>query len=330
MKRTLTLLAGLVLALGGVACGSSDGRTVIAEFADVGDLVTRANVQQSDAVVGRIGDIELVDRNGQWIARVELQVDEETIVTEGIRAIVRSTSLLGEKYVDLDPPERPGRDLGDNAVIPVSSTAKAPELEAVFSQLGAILQTGALEDLAKITTASAMILEGQEDSVGRVLDQTAKLVSSLASQKDALASALDDLAAASGTLASRTGTLDRALDVSDDALGVVASQQSQLEDLVVALDKLGAPLARLTSAYKADVNEQVEIVNEVIPKVFEVRDTLAAAVDKLPAFTKLFAEAAPGDYVQLDVFIEALPLGTPTSSTMNARSIRDLFLEVTR
>jgi phospholipid/cholesterol/gamma-HCH transport system substrate-binding protein len=200
----------------------------------------------------------------------------------------------------------------------------------VFSRLGAILQTGGLEDLAAITTASAAILEGQEEHVGRALDGTAKLIASLRSQKDALAAGLDDLASAAGTLSAGRGTLDRALDVSDDALRVVASQQTELEDLVIALDKLGAPLARLTKAYKSDVNEQVEILNEVVPKVYEVRDTLADAVEKLPPFTSGFARAAPGDYVQLDVYVEALPIGTPTSAPMTAASIKRLFLEVTR
>jgi phospholipid/cholesterol/gamma-HCH transport system substrate-binding protein len=262
---------------------------------------------------------------------VTLRVDPETRVPAGTRAVVRSTSLLGEKYVDLIAPKGSTEpDIGEEVRIGVAHTAKAPELEALFSQLGAILQTSALEDLGAITTASAMILEGQEENVGKVLDQTAKLIASLASQKDALASALDDLASASRTLNDRRGTLDRALDVSDDALGIVASQQTQLEDLVVALDKLGAPMARLTKAHKSDINEQVEILNEVVPKVFEVRDTLADAVEKLPAFTKLFAEAVPGDHVQLDVYIEAFPIGTPTSAPMTAQAIGAFLMEVTR
>ncbi len=331
MRKLTTLLCGIALAFGAVACGDNGSRTVIAEFADVGDLVTRSNVQQTDAVVGTVKQIELVERGERWIAQVTLEVQEETRLVTGTRAVVRSTSLLGEKYVDLVAPIGVDAELGtDPVVIPVTSTAKAPELEAVFSQLGAILQSGGLEDLAKITTASAAILEGQEEHVGRVLDGTAKLIGSLRNQKDALASALDDLAQASKTLNDRADTLDRALDVSDDALGIVASQQSELEELLAQLDRLGAPLGRLTKAYKGDINEQVEIINEVVPIVFSVRKTLEDAVEKLPPFTKLFAEAAPGDHVQLDVYIEALPIGTPTSAPLNAAGLRQVFLGVTK
>lgn len=328
MTRPALLLMSVILAATGVAC-SGGPRTVVAEFEDVGDLVVRANVQQSDAVVGSVDSIDLIERDDVWLAQVTMSVADDAILTDGIGAVVRSTSLLGEKYVDLVPPKEPGRDIVGGVSIPVERTAKAPELEAVFSQLGGLLASGGLEDLARITTASAMILEGQEAAVGRVLDGTAKLVSSLHSQRGALAGALDELAEASGTLDGRASTLERALDVSDDALRLVASQRTELEELVVQLDRLGAPLARLTRAHQGDVSEQIEILNEVIPIVHGVRDTVAAAVEKLPAFTELFARAIPGDHIQLDVFIESFPVGTPTSSA-GPMSLRDFFLEVTR
>jgi phospholipid/cholesterol/gamma-HCH transport system substrate-binding protein len=305
-------------------CGAGNDNVVVAEFLDVGDLVTRSNVQQSDAVVGTVGSIDLIERDGKWIAAVELRLDPDVVVNSDTGAVVRSTSLLGEKYVDLVPGGE-AAPLGDRA-IPVERTSKAPELEAVFSHLGAILQSGALEDLAKITTASAMILEGQEENVGNVLDQTAKLVASLRAQKDAVASALDDLSSAAKTLNARTDTIARALDVSDDALGIVAAQQAELSELVTQLDRLGRPLGDLTRAHKDDIDAQLAAVNKIVPRLYEVRKTLEAAVEKLPDFTKLFARAAPGDYVQLDVYVEALPIGTPTSSA----GFEELLMETTR
>jgi phospholipid/cholesterol/gamma-HCH transport system substrate-binding protein len=314
---TRVALAGVVLVgLTASSCASNNSRTVIAEFADVGDLVGRANVQQSDAVVGTVRAIDLVQRGGKDIAKVTLRVDPDAKVTQGTSAVVRSTSLLGEKYVDLVPTTIADAPLADGATIPLARTRKAPELEAVFASLGALLQSGGLEDLARITTASAAILEGQEETVGRVLDGTAKLLASIRSQKDALASGIGDLAEASRTLRGRTDTLAHALDVSDDALRIVASQQHELEDLVIQLDKLGAPLAALTKAHKADIDSQVKSLNKVVPKLYQVRATLEHAVQELPAFTTLFARAAPGDYVQLDVFAEALPIGTPASASL--------------
>jgi phospholipid/cholesterol/gamma-HCH transport system substrate-binding protein len=326
----LSCAVSIVTALGG-SCAPAGARNIAAEFVDVGDLVDRANVQQSDAVVGSVTGINLVERGGRWLARVDMRLQEDVSVPEGSRAVVRSTSLLGEKYVDLVKSQEPGaRELPDGGVIPVTSTDKAPELEDLFSRLGAILQGGALEDLARLSTAGAMILEGQESNVGRVIDGTAKLVASLRREREALAAGLGDLSSASRTLAENSDTLDSALDVSADALAIVAAQRNDLEQLVIQLDRLGAPLAKLTREHQDDVDAQVRAVRNVVPKLYEIRKTLEDAVVKLPSFTKLFAEAAPGDYVQLDVLAEALPIDLSPSANSSSMSLQDLLLEAAR
>ncbi len=329
MKRLIarSLLSALVLVLLTSGCSfGGGGRTLVAEFAEVGDLVGRANVQQADAVVGTVASIDLVERPGEWVARVTMRLSEDAQVREGTRATVRATSLLGEKFVDLESPKE-GSDLPSGAVLPVAQTAKAPELEQLLTSLGGLLETGALEDLAAITSAGAMILEGQEDTFGRVLDQTAKVVASLHRQKDSLASSVSDLAAASKTLAAGSDTLGRALDVGDDALGIVADQQQQLDDLVVQLDRLGGPLGNLTRAHQGDIDAQVKDLRKVIPRLYEVRETLREAVRKLPDFTRLFARAAPGDYIQLDILAQAVPIDL---STLGANSsMASIFMQAT-
>jgi phospholipid/cholesterol/gamma-HCH transport system substrate-binding protein len=321
------VLSLAVAALTSACAGGS--RELVAEFANVGDLVGRANVQQADAVIGTVRSIDLVQRDDEWVARVTMALEEDARVTSKTRATVRSTSLLGEKFVDLETPPDSGPQLADGGVLRSSSTAKAPELEDLFAQLGAILATGALEDLAKITSAGAMIFEGQEENIGRVLDGTANLISSLHSQREAITSAVDDLSSAAETLAGGTDIVDKALGVSDDALRIVADQKSELDALVVQLDRLGAPLGNLTRAHKEDIDAQVKALRKAVPQLFSVRDTLGDAVEKLPDFTRLFAEAAPGDYVQLDVLLQAVPVDLGGTS-LGSAGIMSVFTEATR
>lgn len=333
MKRFAVLIVGGALAFSSCSFGGS-GRTLVAEFADVGDLVGRANVQQSDAVVGTIASINLVQRKDRWLARVTMRLKPEAHVPSGTTAVVRSTSLLGEKYVDLVAPSNStdAPDLANGSVLPATQTAKAPELEQVFSQLGAILASGGLTDLGRLTSASAMILEGQEGDVGRVLDGTAKLVAAIRSQREALASALDDLNQASKTLAANRPTLDRALAIQPPALSIVASQQQQLDTLITELDKLAKPLGALTRSHEADIDSQVKSLRAVVPQLYSVRGTLDKAVKELPPFTTLFARAAPGDYVQLDILLQALPVSLPISSTTSTHkaTLTDVLLGAAR
>lgn len=309
MRRPLALLGVFALAAA-AACAPTGGRTLVAEFADVGDLVTRADVQQSDADVGTVTSISLVERDDRWIARVEMALEEGTPVPVGTRALIRSTSLLGEKFLALIPPEGAGADapqIPEGGVIGVESTGNVPELEEVFRELGALLASGALQDLGAFMSASALIVEGQEQRIGDVLDGTARLVDSLHAQREAIAAGLDHLASAAGTLAGGTATVNRFLGTSEDVLGLLAAQRSELADLVVQLDRLAEVNAELIRNHRQDVDAQIKAVLDVVPKVFEVRDVLMEAVEKLPPFIELFARAAPGDYVQLDILVEGTP-----------------------
>lgn len=303
------MLAAAVVAALAAGCGPPGAKTIVAEFADVGDLVGRASVQQSDANVGSVESIKLVTRDGQWLARVTMRLKPDTDVPQGLRAVVRSTSLLGEKFVDLQVPANPGPQLRSGAVIPESQTGKAPDLEEALRQLGAILASGSLQDLGTFVNATAMIVEGRSDDIGHVLDSTAKLTAALRAQKDALASALSDLDAASATLAKGSATIDHSLATSADALRIVGAQRDQLDQLIVQLDRLGKPLAHLTRAHSADVDQQVKDLHKIVPQLYALRDQLSTAVKRLPPFTKLFARAIPGDYIQLDIQVQ-LPVAT--------------------
>jgi phospholipid/cholesterol/gamma-HCH transport system substrate-binding protein len=323
MKRLALLLCVAALA-GTTACSSSEGLTLVAEFRDVGDLVTRANVQSKDAVIGTISKIEL-RQEAEWLAHVTMELQPDVIAPRGTKAFVRSTSLLGEKFVDLVPPEGATRqtpNLPSGSVISADDTAKAPELEEVFSQLGAILASGALTDLARFINATAVVVEDRQDEIGRVFDGTAKLVSSLAAQRDAIAGAIDALGSSAETLAAGSGTAARFLTTSDDALRILADQRSQLEEAVVQLERLGTASGDLVRTHKADTDRSVKSLLKILPKLVEGRSALDAALGKLPSFAKLFAAAIPGDYVQLDVSLGLGPvvLAAPASASASASS----------
>ncbi len=308
MKR----LGGLILVaslLGlGASCAEVQGRRLVAEFQDVGDLVRRANVQSSDAVIGTISDIDLVRRNGAWLARVTMQLDEGVRVAAGTKAVVRSTSLLGEKFVDLVPPKQVSAStpaLRDGAVIPVSRTDKAAELEEVFRQLGDVLAAGGLTDLGRVLTASARIVEGREDEIGRALDGTGQLVAALSSEREAIADALENLRSAATTLAGGSETTTRFLQTSDDALRVLSDQRTQLVELVAQLDRLGGVGARLLREHADETDRVIKALLKTVPVVHSARGSLDEALGRLAPFTELFARAAPGDYVQLYVTLES-------------------------
>src|SRR5580765_1888917 len=93
------LLVMAVLATLLTAC-SGGTYSVTATFDDVGDLQKSGAVQVADVRVGRIASIKLTP---EFRAKVTLAIDGKVHVPKDSKALVRTTSLLGEKFIELRP-----------------------------------------------------------------------------------------------------------------------------------------------------------------------------------------------------------------------------------
>src|SRR4051795_8995553 len=77
------------------ACGKGS-YTVTATFDDVGDLQKSGGVQVADVRVGKISSISLTP---DFRAKVNIAIDRSIHIPKNSDALVRTTSLLGEKFV---------------------------------------------------------------------------------------------------------------------------------------------------------------------------------------------------------------------------------------
>ncbi|MDQ4124967.1 MAG: MCE family protein, partial [Actinomycetota bacterium] len=236
MRRTaFVALAGLLAtscaALG--YAGKCGGTSVIANFEQVGDLVEAANVQSSDVVIGTVSKIELKG----WDAAVTMCLDKDEQIPADVEARIRTTSLLGEKFVDLRPRTEGPPYLEDGAVLGTEDTGKATELEDVFAELAGILGSGNLEDLNRFTASQAEILRDNAGELRTVLAELREFTDTLATRKDDIGAAIDSLDNVARAVVDEQGVLKRFLDSFADSSGVLADQKGSLNDLLYSLDR---------------------------------------------------------------------------------------------
>ncbi len=297
----LACFAGTSCAALGYA-GKCDGTSVIASFEEVGDLVEAANVQSSDVVIGTVQKIELKG----WNAAVSMCLDEGEQIPSDVEARVRTTSLLGEKFVDLRPRTEGPPYLEDGAVIGVEDTGKATELEDVFAELATILGSGNLEDLNRFTASQAAILRDNADELRTVLAELHEFTDTLATRKDDIASAIDSLDNVARAVVAEQGVLKRFLDSFADSSGVLADQKASLNELLFSLDRFTRVSVRLLEATEAGLDEQFRELRPVLRTVVRNSARVRETIQTLAVFTQYFPESMPGDYLQLDV-CQALP-----------------------
>ena len=315
MRRRLlaVLLAG---ALGSTSCavlgvsGGCDGTEVIANFEQVGDLVEQANVQSSDVVIGSISDIELDESD--WLARVTMCLDADENVPADLEAVVRTTSLLGEKFIDLKPLTEGPPYLQDGDIIGIEHTSKATELEDVFARLATILGTGNLEELNRFTAAQARILGEHSGELREVLSRLHRFTDVLVGRKGDIAASIESLDDVARTALNNQAVLTRFLESFGDASAVLADQKEGLQQLLVSLDRFSDVSIRLLEATDRGLTNQFASLRPVLRTVLANSANVAKILRTLDRFSDWFPETMPGDYLQLDVCqaIETFTQGT--------------------
>jgi phospholipid/cholesterol/gamma-HCH transport system substrate-binding protein len=310
--RIITLLLTAVLLAGGCSFGGDEDR-LVAYFRDVGDLVERSTVQISDVEIGTVQDIDLVMQDGEMLARVTMSVsDTAEIPADGLHAVVRQTSLLGEQFVELVPDGTGEPFVGDGEVIvPVDRTDKRVDVETFLADLSGLIGSGGLEDLNRFTNAQALILEDRGRRFGATLDELATLTGVLADRRVDVGRAIDSLAGASRTLATNRATLDQFLDSLDEASALLADQGDELGDLFRGLSRFGTVNARFLARHENAINRGFKALEPVLGGLAGAEGELRSDIENLRLFLELFprsmgggpGDTGKGDYIQADAVV---------------------------
>jgi len=96
----LAAVAWLSLQVGGLSIVRAPSMTLFAHFDDIGGLTDRSPVRLAGVTVGRVTRIELDD---DLRARVTLEVDEGVPLSTDSSAAIRTSGLLGDQFVALEP-----------------------------------------------------------------------------------------------------------------------------------------------------------------------------------------------------------------------------------
>ncbi|GAA4811712.1 MCE family protein [Nocardioides caeni] len=277
------------------AAGGSDTYPVQARFRDALDLVPNSSVRLADVPVGRVSSIEVEQDGDRYVAVAHLEIDEAYELPDRTVATIRSTSLLGEKYVALVAPDAGESTLRESGVIPVSRTTQDVEVEQLLASIGALLNGGGLQQLSTITREFEAGLSGRETDVKALLGDLDAIVNGLDAGRPALVAALESTQRLSTALAAQHEVLAQAVRDLDPATGVLARQQRQLTRALRRLQRLGdratGLIRRATDATVTDLEALAPVLREVgkvahlIPENVTLLVTYPFADTSVPAFS---------------------------------------------
>jgi phospholipid/cholesterol/gamma-HCH transport system substrate-binding protein len=295
VRRTALLLGGLLVVAGCSLPGRVSGPVeVVVEFDDVNDLVVNHAVQVADVRVGSVTGIELTDDLRS--ARVTMHVQDDLGLPADSVAVLRQTSLLGEKFIEIRPRreddpcsgEAPDGDLVDGTEL--TCAIQAPELESVTEEAVQILGAVITDDVQTLVEAGSVGFGGRAAELRSIIEDLSSVSSTLASQTGNIVSIIDGLDAAAGTLAAGADDLDSLLVNLADATTLLANDRDQAIASLEALTRLARDQNQLIfEPHLEATSRQIQELDGILAEVAAGR----AEVGHLLDFLFRFVDAAP-------------------------------------
>ena len=298
------------------AAGGDHTYPVEARFSDALDLVPNSTVRVADVPVGRVTSIGVGRDDHGYVAVAHLEIDDSVDLPAGTVATIRSTSLLGEKYVELIAPAHGSGSLRSEGTIPIGRTTQDVEVEQLLSSLGALLNGGGLQQLATITDEFSKALGGHEQDTRALLEDLDAIVGGLDRGRPALLAALRSTARLNSVLAAQRHVLTAAVDDLDPATGVLAQQVSSLHEALLSLrslDRHATHVIRASTDATVDdlaalepVARQVGKVADLIPENITLLVTYPFADTAVPAFSGAYGAVKGSVDIDLNELLFAI------------------------
>ena len=284
---------------------------IAVDFADVLDLVPQSSVKVADVAVGKVEAVELAP-DGRT-ARVGLVLNGDVDLPANAVARLRQSSLLGEKFVELAPPEVESGlgSLSDGARITADRTNRSPEVEEVFGALSVLLNGGGIGQIQNITQELNDALGGNETAARELLGNLDTFVGGLDQHRGEITRALDGVNRLAATLDREKPLIDTTLTDLTPGVEAVSRQREALVGMLKSLAELSDVSVGTVNRSKDDLVADLRALEPTLRRLAESGAALPEAMQTLLTFPfpDEALNAIRGDYLNSYLEFDARTAG---------------------
>lgn len=293
MKRHLigTALLGLVLTGCGYegasslplpgAIGGDDTYTLTVVLPDATNLVVKETCRSNDTVIGSVESVTLTE---DLKAKVVCRIKNSVTLPANTVARLSETSLLGERFVALGPPDGVAGDgeLARNSTLPASSSRSDPNVEMVFGALSQVLNGGSLGSIETISRELNTALSGSD--LGGTLAQVDRAVAKFNAHRGEITASLTSLDRLAGQLADQRDVLAQALDSIPGGLAVLERNRAKLVTTLTKLSDLSKVAVPLIASTRENTVADLKHLAPVLSQLTKAGDELAETITRVVSF----------------------------------------------
>lgn len=294
---SLTVIALVLLA----AFNSDDlpiiggGTTYSAEFSEAAGLVPSNEVRVAGVKVGKVTDVEL---DGDKV-RVSFRV-KDAWVGDRTTAVIRIKTLLGQKFLALDPQGSQPLDPGDP--IPRERTLSPYDVQEAFNGLADTVGRIDTKQLADSFQVLSETFQGSAESVRGALDGLSALSKTISSRDEQLAQLLANTNQITKTLSDRNEQFEKLLADGNLLLGELRKRRDAISALLNGTRRLSQELSGLVADNSAQLRPALEQLDRVTTMLQRNQDSLDRSLSLMGPFFRVFANTL-GNGRWFDVYI---------------------------
>jgi phospholipid/cholesterol/gamma-HCH transport system substrate-binding protein len=270
------------------------GKTYTAIFSNVSGLANGNFVRVAGVEVGKVTHISV---NADDTASVEFSADDAVVLTVGSKAVIRYDNLIGGRYLELLEGAGATRRLNAGGTIGLDRTAPALDLDALIGGFRPLFHALDPNQVNALSGELISAFQGQGDSIGSFLTQTAALTSALADRDQLIGQVVTNLNTVLGSLAGQGDQFAKAVD---SLSSLIAGLESRKEDISTGLayaNTAASSISDLLVAARPPLKTTVGQSDRLASTVLADKDFFDDFLNTLPdAYRVLNREALNGDY----------------------------------
>ncbi|KQY56673.1 MULTISPECIES: MCE family protein [unclassified Nocardioides] len=275
----VTVLATAILASTIRNDSGGSSREYSAMFEDATSLNKGDDIRIAGVKIGTVSDVEVADKR---LAKVTFTVSDDVDLTEGTTAQLRFRNVVGQRYIALELPTKPGKKLSEGHTFSTDATEPALDLTMLFNGFRPLFKLLNPEDVNNLSNQIIAVFQGEGATVDGLLSSTASLTSTIAEKDAVIGDLITNLNNVLTTLNDPSGQLDTTITTLQQLVSGLAGDRVTIGN---TLDGLG------------------DLTTSVAGLLDEGRKPLKGAISALGDLSENLDDSAP----VIDKFLQTLP-----------------------
>ncbi|RMI30044.1 MlaD family protein [Nocardia stercoris] len=285
---------------------SGDSSTFTALFTDANGLRLGDDVRLYGVRVGKVGDVAL---DGD-LAKVRFTVTTNHPLFDGSHIAIKYQNLTGYRYLEIQPPDRPGDRRDPKQVFQPAETVPSFDITTLFRGLQPVLAELSPADLNRFATSMLAVIQGDGTGLGPALGAIDTLSRYATDRQAVIGTLVTNLGQVADHLGGKSGEAMKLLTNLTNLFVTITEKLPGLVEFAEQIPPVLRPLQDMLSVLGVTGHRDRDL-DAALRKAFPDPADAVSVFDRLPGLIQALTQAIPVTGPDVDLTCAHGPTAAP-------------------